>query len=407
MLIPLGTDRPNRRKPVVTHALIALNLGVFVAMAILGAMDADLAEQVNAWGAVGRDFEYMGEVYHRFGIWQPITSAFLHGGFMHIFGNMIFLLVFGPSVEDRFGRLGFTLFYFGGAVMSGLAHMAVEMSPAIGASGAVAAVSGAYLVLFPRTRIKCFVIFFIIGVFMIPSWWLIGLYIILDLFSHLITPENGIANVAHLGGYAMGIAVAFFLLGTKILKHEPYDLLAILKQRQRRREFANATRIHDQQMSRIRADAREMTPIDPRAEQIARSRAEIGSLLGQGKQGLAADAYVRMLEEFGHDEQAPLTLHRAAQYQIANTLYQREDRVTAAEAFERLLKSYPADPERHIIRVLIARTRAWDQGDVAGAIEMLEAQLEGSIDKESENLVRDELEKFREHTPSTEQESNT
>ena len=404
MLIPLGTDRPNRRKPVVTHTLIALNLGVFVAMAILTSMNPNLAEQINRWGAVGRDLEFQGQVYHTFGIWQPITSAFFHGGFMHIFGNMIFLLVFGPSVEDRFGRVGYTLFYLGGAIFSGLAHMGVEQMPAIGASGAVAAVSGAYLVLFPRTRIKCFVIFFIIGVFMIPSWWLIGLYIILDLFNHFITPDNGIANMAHLGGYAMGIGVAFFLLGTKILKHEPYDMLAIMKQRKRRREFASATRMYDQQISKIQSDQRRPEPIDPRSQQIAQARAEIGSLLNEGKQGEAADAYVRMLEEFGHDESAPLTLHREAQYQIANTLYKREDRVAAADAFDRLLMNYPADPERGIIRVLIARTRAWDQGDLQRAIDVLEELKDDTLDSETRTLVLDELERIREHASNTNQE---
>jgi len=386
----------------VTHALIALNLGVFVAMAILAAMDEDLAEQVNAWGAVGRDLEYGGVVFHSFGIWQPITSAFFHGGFMHIFGNMIFLLVFGPSVEDRFGRFGYLIFYLGGAVMSALAHMAVEPMPAIGASGAVAAVSGAYLVLFPRTRIKCFVIFFIIGVFMIPSWWLIGLYIILDLFSQVITPDNGIANMAHLGGYAMGIAVAFVLLWTKVLKHEPYDMLAIFKHRQRRRQFAQATRIHDDHMSRIRADVKKAAPIDPRAEQLAKTRSDIGSLLANGEQEQAADDYIRMLDEFGHDEKLPLTLHRDAQYQIANTLYQRGDRVQASDAFARLISSYPSDPERHVIRVLIARTRAWDQSDVPGAIALLEELIEESVDKDTEQLARDELERIRAHTQEPE-----
>lgn len=369
-------------------------------MAVLTAMDKGVAERIGDWGAVGRTVVEHGVVYHRFGVWQPITSAFFHAGFMHIFGNMIFLLVFGPSVEDRFGRIGYLVFYLAGAVVSGLAHMTVEMNPAIGASGAVAAVSGAYLVLFPRTRIKCFVLFLVIGVFMIPSWWLIGLYIVLDLFSHVFTPDNGIANMAHLGGYGMGIAVAFFLLGTKILEREPYDLLSIMKQRQRRRAFASATRIHEQQMDRIRAEDTKKASRDPRAEKLAESRAEVGSLLARGQQEQAADAYLRMTDEFGHDEQAPLTLHREAQYQIANTLYQRGDRVQAADTFQRLLASYPGDPERHIIGVLIARTRANDQGDVPGAISMLEELLEESLDADTEALVRGELDRIREQTTS-------
>ena len=136
---------------------------------------------------------------------------------------------------------------------------------------------------------------------MIPSWWLIGLYIVLDLFSHVITPDNGIANMAHLGGYGMGIAVAFFLLGTKILEREPYDLFSIMKHRQRRRAFASATRMHDQQMDRIRSEQSSKAPRDPRAEKIAEARAEVGTLLAKGQHEQAADAYLRMIDELeGH-----------------------------------------------------------------------------------------------------------
>ncbi len=397
MLIPLGTDRPNKRKPVVTHTLIALNLGVFVLMAVLQNANPDLAEKLGQWGAVWRlDFHPH----------QLISSAFLHAGFMHIFGNMIFLLVFGPSVEDRFGHLGFALFYFAGAAGSGLAHIWVDQAPAIGASGAVAAVSGAFLVLFPSTRIKCFVLFIFIGVFMIPSWWLIGLFVVLDLIAHVITPDNGIANMAHLGGYGFGIATGFFLLGTGILKREPYDLLSILKHRQRRRAFASAHRVHTQGMDRVMRDARAAAP-DPRVQHLANARAQIGTLLSDGQADEAADAYLRLIDEFGHNDTAPLTLHRDAQYQIANTLYQRGDRVQAADAFLRLLGSYPADPERHMIGVLIARTRAEDQGDVPGAITILEEIGEQSLNNETRAIVKSELERIRETTKHTEEDTTT
>ena len=395
MLIPLGTDRPQSRKPVVTHALIALNVGVFVAMALLGSSNPDLTEQIQSWGAVGRDFPIPGGYLHQFGLWQLLTSAFLHGGFMHLFGNMIFLLVFGPSVEDRFGSIGFALFYIAGAVMSALVHMAADPMPAIGASGAVAAVSGAFLILFPRTRIRCFVFFIVIGAFMIPSWWLIGLYIVLDLVSHMFKPENGIANAAHLGGYGFGMGLAFMLLATGLLKRETYDMFSILKQRQRRKAFASAHKMHEQGMERVLRDAKSMPEPDPKTQRLAEERAEIGRLLGSGKHDEAADLYVKMIDEFGHDEHAPLTLHRDGQYQVANALYQRGDRVEAADAFERLVSSYPADPERHIIGVLIARTRAEEQGDVPGAIAMLEELLDQSLDDDTKALVGEELDRIR------------
>lgn len=125
---------------MVTHTLIALNLGVFILMAFLQNSSPETAERVLDWGHVSRN---------GFTVHGLITSAFFHAGFMHIFGNMIFLIVFGPSVEDRFGPWWYLLFYLGGAAASGLAHIAVDPHPAIGASGAVAAVSGAYLISSP------------------------------------------------------------------------------------------------------------------------------------------------------------------------------------------------------------------------------------------------------------------
>lgn len=367
----------------MTHVLIALNVGVFLLVALLGSGDPDAAEGLVSWGAVWRlDFH----------VHQLVSSAFFHGGFMHIFGNMIFLLVFGPPVEDRFGRLGYIGFYLAGAVVSALAHIALEQAPAIGASGAVAAVSGAFLVLFPRTRIKCFVIFLIIGVFMIPSWWLIGVFVVLDLVAQVFSAENGIANMAHLGGYGFGIGVAFFLLLTGILPREPYDLFSLLKHRQRRKAFASASRIHEQSVSRV---MREEKPSDPRSAHLAEARAAIVTLLGEGKLDAASDAYVRMVEEFGHTPNASVTLHRDGQYQVANTLYQRGDREAAGDAFVRLLRAYPNDPERHLIGVLIARIRADEQGDVPGAITMLEELQDEAVDAETKAVVREELQRIR------------
>lgn len=380
---------------MVTHALIALNLGVFLFMAIMQSQNPEAADKILQWGQVGR---------HGFTAHGLVTSAFFHAGFLHIFGNMIFLLVFGVPVEDRFGHWWYLLFYLAGACVSGLAHIAVDPHPAIGASGAVAAVAGAFLVLFPRTRIRCFVFFIFIGVFMIPAWWLIGLYFVFDIIEQTTGANNGVANMAHLGGYAFGFSVAFVLLTVGLLAREPYDLFSILKHKQRKRAFANASKIHEQSMEKVMRTARQAAP-DPKAQHIAHARSAIGALLSEGQNDEAADAYLRLIDEFGHDESAPLTLHRDAQYQIANTLYQRGDRVRASDAFVRLLSSYPADPERHIIGVLIARTRADEQGDVPGAITMLEEIRAQTMNNETQAIVDQELDRIRGNTDHTGQDT--
>lgn len=389
MLIPLGTDRPNKRNTIVTKVIIAINISIFVIMAILANANPELAARINDAGAISR---------HNFHAYQPISSAFLHAGFMHIFGNMIFLLVFGPSVEDRFGRIGFTVFYLVGGAVSGFAHIAVDPHPAIGASGAIAAVAGAFLVLFPNTRIKCFVIFFMIGIFMIPSWWLIGLFIVLDLFAQFFSADNGIANIAHLGGYGFGILIAWTLLITKILPKEPYDMFSLLKHKKRRADFRAANN-HFANAS-VRVQDNKPVKIDPLVAQIAESRAHIGSLVSSNELTSAADAYLDMLTKFDANTKA-LTLHRDAQYQIASEFYQRGQRQEAFDAFARLLDAYPTDPERPVITILMARIKAQDLNDPQGALTMLTQLKSITLDDDTRALIDSDLDAINPSPEST------
>ena len=136
MLIPLGTDRLPRHRPTITITLVVVNLLVFIGVAAAVRAGSTTHEQVIAWGAVSRtDFQP----------WSLVTSLFLHDptGLGHVGFNMLFLWVFGQAVEARLGSLGFAAFYLVGGVAACLAHMMVTPFPAIGGSGAVAAVSNA------------------------------------------------------------------------------------------------------------------------------------------------------------------------------------------------------------------------------------------------------------------------
>tara|TARA_A100001391_G_scaffold82721_3_gene54071 strand:- start:152 stop:1282 length:1131 start_codon:yes stop_codon:yes gene_type:complete len=357
-------------------------------MAFLNQSDPDLAKAIVFQAGISRG---------NFHFWQPITSAFFHAGFMHIFGNMLFLLVFGPSVEDRLGRFWFLLFYMAGAILSGLAHIAADTSSAIGASGAVAAVSGAFLVLFPHVRIKCIWFFFIISIIHAPAWWLIGLFIVLDLIAEVFSPDNGIANIAHLGGYAFGAGLSLVLLLTKILPRERYDLFSLAQQRKRRSEFRVASEMH--KLAGVYQGDQEL---DPQTADIADHRAKIGSMVSQRDLPGACELYLQMLERFAQptetkrkgkqaDTSKLLTLHRDAQYQIANHFYQSGQRTESAEAFARLLDTYPEDSERTVITVLLARIRAHDLGDPMGAIELLEELASKMHDADTQALIDQEL----------------
>ncbi|HWC09775.1 MAG TPA: rhomboid family intramembrane serine protease [Acidimicrobiales bacterium] len=142
-----------------------------------------------------------------------IYSMFLHGSWLHIGGNMLFMWVFGNNIEDRMGWLPYLLFYLLAGVVATLAHVAVQPAstvPLIGASGAVAGVMGAYLVLFPHVQIRSLLIFVIVLIRDIPAKWLLGFWFVFQFFTN---PADGVAWVAHVGGFVFGAAVAFLLRG--------------------------------------------------------------------------------------------------------------------------------------------------------------------------------------------------
>ena len=144
-------------------------------------------------------------------VWLAIvTSMFLHGGLLHIGGNMLFLWVFGNNVEDRLGRLGFAAFYLVGGLVATLAHVVVSQDstvPSIGASGAIAAVMGAYLVWFPNARVRTIVIILLVNV---PAKVVLVVWFVLQFFTD---PNEGVAWVAHVAGFAFGVVVGLLLRG--------------------------------------------------------------------------------------------------------------------------------------------------------------------------------------------------
>jgi membrane associated rhomboid family serine protease len=144
-------------------------------------------------------------------VWLAIvTSMFLHGSLLHLGGNMLFLWIFGNNVEDRLGRLGYAAFYLAGGFVATLAHVAVNRDstvPSIGASGAIAAVMGAYLIWFPNARVRTIVIIILVDV---PAKIVLGAWFVLQFFTN---PNEGVAWVAHVGGFTFGVVVGLLLRG--------------------------------------------------------------------------------------------------------------------------------------------------------------------------------------------------
>ena len=221
MLIPIGTNVEHRRKPHVTYWLIGLNLLVFAAQWASSRWGGIASE--NELVRIFADFEQEGQLSKiHFHIWALVTYQFLHAGWLHIIGNMLFLLPFGKAVEDRMGHVGFALFYLGCGALGGLAHTLFYANPVIGASGSVCAVVAAFIVLAPKTKINVLFVFFIIGIYTVPSLLLVSFFILFDSFNLLMSifgqNPTPTAWVVHLVGYLAGFVITFGILSIGLIQ---------------------------------------------------------------------------------------------------------------------------------------------------------------------------------------------
>lgn len=200
-------EKGEGRIPWITWALIAANGLIFLAF-IAGRSDAALAPFFFDWGLVPARFT-AGQ-----GLSALFTSMFLHAGWAHLFGNMLFLWIYGDNLEERFGPWGFLSLYLLSGLIAGLLQVAAGphvLAPMVGASGAVAGVMGAYLLLFPHARIDVLIVIVLyIRIIAVPAWALLTLWLALQIWGGLSTPlaEAGVAYFAHIGGFAAGALLA-------------------------------------------------------------------------------------------------------------------------------------------------------------------------------------------------------
>ena len=210
-MIPLKDNIPSERIPFVNYIFIGLNVIVFF---IELAQGQQINEFIYRFGLVPA-WVTAGTYGPRYEILPFFTSMFLHGGWMHIIGNMLFLWIFGDNVEDRMGHFFYLLFYLGSGIGASLLHIATAPGstiPTVGASGAIAGVMGAYLVLYPRARVlTAVIIIYIIRMMEIPAIVFLGLWFLLQFIMGIATAAStgatgGIAFWAHVGGFVVGVA---------------------------------------------------------------------------------------------------------------------------------------------------------------------------------------------------------
>lgn len=215
MLIPLRDHNPTRHFPIVTVSLIAINVAVFALINLRGDQAAHLAySMVPA--------EIAGKVEKTIPAPPPMvsifTSMFLHGGWMHIIFNMWTLWIFGNNLEDALGRGKYLALYVFWGYLAAWSHIAFNWDsviPTVGASGAIAGVMGAYLVLFPHARIDCMLTFFVITFVEVPAIFFLIFWITLQFFQG----NPGVAYLAHIGGFVAGWITMKLMGGQRILGH--------------------------------------------------------------------------------------------------------------------------------------------------------------------------------------------
>jgi membrane associated rhomboid family serine protease len=225
-VIPLRDAVPPRRTPYITLAIVALCIAGFAVELVVEATGGDLALEdfLYAWGFIPVDFWAAVDA----GDWLSpavlhiLSSMFLHGGWLHLLGNLLYLWIFANRLEDGIGHVLFLVLYLAGGIVAAVGHALADPAsdiPAIGASGAISAVLGAYLVLYPRARIQSLVFLgFFYQLVAVPSVLVLGFWFVLQLVDGVAAlnatdvATGGVAVWAHIGGFAAGLVAGLAVL---------------------------------------------------------------------------------------------------------------------------------------------------------------------------------------------------
>ncbi|MGF1634209.1 MAG: rhomboid family intramembrane serine protease [Phycisphaerae bacterium] len=376
MIFPIRTDNPLRQKPYVNYGLIALNVLIF------------LAQQVDA---TTFQIFYLNPLSP--GLFNYFSYAFLHAGFAHLLGNMVFLYIFGNSVCVRMGQVGYLAFYLAGGVIAGCAHVLISDSPVLGASGAVAAVTGAFLILYPLTRVTIVYFFIIIGVAHVASYWIILAYFALDVIKQFSTGFFGtgatVAYMAHIGGTLFGVAVATALLSTRLVPNNPYDALALVRRWRVRRQYRRAV-AGGYNFFETAQPAEKPAKVNPQQERAMELRASAAEAIAHDKLDEAVRFYLALREV-----DATQVLSRQNQLDVANHLFALSRHDAAAAAYDAFLERYPQADDINQVRLMAGLIHARYTNDTAKAQTYLSKAVEGLHEGREVELARNELARLR------------
>ena len=376
--IPIRTETVIRRTPSVNFALIVANALMFLLFDQRFASEGMRAFRQRYLHLLGFEPSF----------YQFFTYQFIHADLMHLVGNMLFLWVFGNSVNAKMGNGPYLLFYLAGGAFAGWAHALLHPNPLAGASGAVAAVTTAYLALFPRSRVTVLIWFFLFIHFVeVPAMIIIGLKIIV--WDNIIGPTLGgserVAHHAHLAGYLFGFVGAMGMLLVRALPRDQFDILALWKRWRQRRELAAVMAQPGAAAWAQFGAVGRMVPVDPQAraiedrriDEIADLRARIGIELNRRANSAAATLYEQLLSH-----EPTQCLAEAQQLEIAREFYASGKFAQAAAAFDRFVECYPNSIEAGNVRLLLGIVYARDLQQYEAADKHL-TQSMGSLRDQS------------------------
>lgn len=331
---------------------------------------------------------------------QFLTYAFHHAGWGHLLGNMFFLYIFGNSLNDKLGHAKYLLFYLASAIFVAAAYCLISDQRMLGASGAIAAVTTGFLILFPRSRILVLYVFFFIGTFETSSLFLIVFKMIL--FDNVIDPRLGdagrVAYEAHLIGYFFGLCTPLLLLALRALPRDQFDILSLWSRMLRRRQYRRAVRSTEKplwvglkQARPVRSESRDSRPKRPTAEadRIQSFRSKIDDALKRYDLATAAEGYRELV---ALDAQSVLS--RRQQLDVANQLMAEKRFSDAAHAYEKYIVTYPTGEQIHQVRLLLGIIYARHVLKPPRAKELLEQALPGLTDPAQRSLCQTEIDQL-------------
>jgi membrane associated rhomboid family serine protease len=389
MIIPIRTDYRRKHIPWVNYAIILANAMLFIT-GYNGASEAGQM-RISNW-MLDPDLPRLGQFF---------SCMFLHANWAHLLGNMIFLWVFGNAVNDKLGQAGYLAFYLGGGVFSGLGYLLLSgNAPVLGASGAIAAVAGAYLVLLPRTNITLIVwLFYLLLPVDVSSLYFIAFQFVFEIFMTAKgwagPASGGVAYAAHATGYLFGIGVSALLLAARLLPRDDFDMLHLLEAHRRRRQFHRLVRSgYDPftgQAAKDKSQPDNTRPDQDNSPEVA-LRGQIAQAFAARDIPSAAALYVKL------SQLSPgLVLSRQQQLDIANQLMAQEQYDLAAEAYQRFTRQYPNYEYMPDIQLMLGllHGRYLRQPDLAR--KYLAEALSKLTDENKRSLARTELEAAEKH----------